>query len=249
MITVEEENEIAAFANYQSGAVVTVSAAAPQVQEPIVVLKPSEIKEEKSSHTTTTTSSNNNSANDRIFISPLARKLLKESGTPLHEVRDILASASSNGIVGSGTSGRIVAADVVKAAALPRKATTTASTSGISTSKEGLHTTDTTYHRGSSSNIQGVYDDFLLSDQSIALAKRYTIAKQAVPHYYLSVELNLTKLLKLRSEFNSQLASTTTGGKKGGGGTELSVLDFLIKASALAMKHVRRRSLLLFVTI
>lgn len=52
-----------------------------------------------------------------------------------------------------------------------------------------------------------------------------------VPHYYLSVELDLTALLALREQLNSSIRS--------GKGKEISVLDFFVKASALAMKQVR----------
>ena len=54
---------------------------------------------------------------------------------------------------------------------------------------------------------------------------------QVVPHYYLSVDLDLTELLALRGRLNGTI-------KAGSGGRELSVLDFLVKAAALAMKQV-----------
>jgi pyruvate dehydrogenase E2 component (dihydrolipoamide acetyltransferase) len=52
---------------------------------------------------------------------------------------------------------------------------------------------------------------------------------QVVPHYYLSVELNLGNIMSMREHFNKNL-------KKGEEG--LSVMDFLVKAAALAMKEV-----------
>lgn len=60
---------------------------------------------------------------------------------------------------------------------------------------------------------------------TIAVAARYTHAKQVVPHYYLSVELDLSKLLKFRNEMNHD-------------NKNISVLDILIKASAMAIKQV-----------
>ena len=76
--------------------------------------------------------------------------------------------------------------------------------------------------------IPGVYSDFQLSDLARSVADRQTAAKQSVPHYYLSVELNLSKLMALREELNRG------GGKEG----DVSVLDMMVKASALAMKQV-----------
>jgi pyruvate dehydrogenase E2 component (dihydrolipoamide acetyltransferase) len=76
-----------------------------------------------------------------------------------------------------------------------------------------------------------VYTDFQLSDLAQTLAARQTHAKQVVPHYYLSVDLNLAELLKARAAFNAQAAASK---KK----IELSVQDFLVKAAALAMHQV-----------
>jgi pyruvate dehydrogenase E2 component (dihydrolipoamide acetyltransferase) len=75
----------------------------------------------------------------------------------------------------------------------------------------------------------GIYQDFEISDLALELAVRHAWAKQHIPHYYLSVELDLSKLLKLRDSLNA------------GAGKEdvrLSVLDFFVKASALAMKKI-----------
>ena len=82
--------------------------------------------------------------------------------------------------------------------------------------------------------VPGVFSDFQLSDLARAVADRQTAAKQSVPHYYLSVELNLSKLMALREQLNQG----TGGGGKGGNGGDVSVLDLMVKASALAMKQV-----------
>jgi pyruvate dehydrogenase E2 component (dihydrolipoamide acetyltransferase) len=82
----------------------------------------------------------------------------------------------------------------------------------------------------------GVYRDFELSDMARAVAQRQTVAKQAVPHYYLSVEINLKNLLALRGALNKANGGGS-GGKKSTA-TDLSVLDFVVKASALASKQI-----------
>ena len=86
--------------------------------------------------------------------------------------------------------------------------------------------------------MPGVFSDFQLSDLARAVADRQTAAKQSVPHYYLSVELNLSKLMALREQLN-QGTATGTGGGKGENGGDVSVLDLMVKASALAMKQVQ----------
>jgi pyruvate dehydrogenase E2 component (dihydrolipoamide acetyltransferase) len=77
-----------------------------------------------------------------------------------------------------------------------------------------------------------------LSDVAKALAARFTLAKQHVPHYYLSTDLDLSKLISLRKSLNASL-------KEG----EISVMDFMVKASSLAMKQVRTPLLLLMTSI
>jgi pyruvate dehydrogenase E2 component (dihydrolipoamide acetyltransferase) len=68
----------------------------------------------------------------------------------------------------------------------------------------------------------GVYSDFEMSDLALGVAARYTHAKQVVPHYYLSVDLNLSKLLAMRADLGGSLDTTT----------------FFMKAAASAMKDV-----------
>lgn len=67
------------------------------------------------------------------------------------------------------------------------------------------------------SNIRGV------------IAKRLLESKTTIPHYYLTVDINMDKINKLRSKFNKQLEKE---------GVKLSINDFIIKAAALACKKV-----------
>jgi pyruvate dehydrogenase E2 component (dihydrolipoamide acetyltransferase) len=67
------------------------------------------------------------------------------------------------------------------------------------------------------SNIRGV------------IAKRLLESKTTIPHYYLTVDINMDKVAKLRSKFNKSLEKE---------GVKLSVNDFIIKASALACREV-----------
>lgn len=131
----------------------------------------------------------------RVFASPLARKLAREAGIDL------------NAIAGTGPGGRIIAADVKSAPAQ------VAASKAAATSPAKVTT-----GVGSS----GVYSDFELSDLALGVAARYTQAKQVVPHYYLSIDLNLTKLMQLRQDL--------------GGNLDPSV--FFMKAVAGAMKEV-----------
>ncbi len=64
------------------------------------------------------------------------------------------------------------------------------------------------------------------------IARRLTEAKQQIPHFYLSVDVELDALLKLRTELNARSP------KEGSGAFKLSVNDLIIKASAAAMRRV-----------
>jgi pyruvate dehydrogenase E2 component (dihydrolipoamide acetyltransferase) len=142
-------------------------------------------------------------AGGRVFASPLARKLAREAGLDVAALR----------VPGSGPGGRIVAADVLRAAALPAEAAAgtvaTTATAAAAAVVAGIPMVTATAPLVSAG--EG-YSDFELSALSSALAARLAAAKQQVPHYYLSVELDLTKLLQLRAELNgSQVASSSSG--------------------------------------
>jgi len=77
---------------------------------------------------------------------------------------------------------------------------------------------------------RGPYVDIPHTAMRRVIAERLTEAKQTVPHYYLTSEIKLDNLLELRAELNADLD------------TKLSVNDFLIKASALALRKVHRVS-------
>jgi len=147
---------------------------------------------------------------DRVFASPLARKLAAEQGISLAAV------SSGSGFEGSITSKDLV--QVAKAPAAPTPAPVAQAPAPAPTpvvpapAAPGQKFTDIPV-----SNIRGV------------IAKRLLQSKQTIPHYYLSVDVNMDSIMSLRQEFNSLL------GKDGG---KLSVNDFIIKAAALACQKV-----------
>jgi pyruvate dehydrogenase E2 component (dihydrolipoamide acetyltransferase) len=73
------------------------------------------------------------------------------------------------------------------------------------------------------------YVDSPVSNIRGVIAKRLMQSKQTIPHYYLSVDINVDKILALRKQFNNQLK---------GDGVKISVNDFIIKATALACRKV-----------
>ena len=144
---------------------------------------------------------------DRIKASPLARRLAEAQGIDLST------------LTGSGPGGRIVRADLGKAAggamAAPAAAPVAA---GLQPVEAELAFTDGVPH-----------DAVKLSNMRKTIARRLTESKQQIPHIYLTVDIRLDALLKLRGELNAGLEKR---------GVKLSVNDMLIKALALALVEV-----------
>lgn len=73
------------------------------------------------------------------------------------------------------------------------------------------------------------YVDIPVSNVRGVIAKRLLESKNTIPHYYLTVDCNVDKILELRTRFNKSLEKS---------GSKLSVNDFIIKAAAIACKKV-----------
>ena len=151
------------------------------------------------------------SAGDRVKASPLARRLAQAQGIDLTSLQ------------GTGPGGRIVRADI----------DAVAGKKGI-VPQQGLSATaapqGTAPAQGQSPAANEIPHEALkLSNMRKTIARRLTEAKQTVPHYYLTVDIQLDALLKLRSELNKGLESR---------GVKLSVNDLLIKALAVALIEV-----------
>lgn len=83
------------------------------------------------------------------------------------------------------------------------------------------------------SSATAKFTDLPLSNMRKVIAARLTESKQDIPHYYLKVDIEMDRILELRSKFNSTpLLQETFGNFK------LSVNDFIVKAAALALKKV-----------
>ncbi|MBY4636701.1 pyruvate dehydrogenase complex dihydrolipoamide acetyltransferase [Sphingopyxis sp. XHP0097] len=147
---------------------------------------------------------------DRIKASPLAKRLAAERGI------DLAA------LTGSGPGGRIVKADLEGAPAgvaapAPAAAAAPASAPTPTPTPTQPFTTDIPHSAEKLSNMRKT------------IARRLTESKQQVPHIYLTVDVQLDKLLKLRGELNGALEPQ---------GVKLSVNDLLIKALAKALIQV-----------
>ncbi|WP_426266740.1 pyruvate dehydrogenase complex dihydrolipoamide acetyltransferase [Sphingomonas sp. LHG3443-2] len=149
---------------------------------------------------------------DRVKASPLARKLAQAQGIDLSTLQ------------GSGPGGRIVRADLGKAAGgaaatqqQPQAAAPAPVAAPAAAAPAQPFSTDIPH------------ETVKLSNMRKTIARRLSEAKREIPHIYLTVDVRLDALLKLRSELNAGLA-----GRK----IKLSVNDLLIKALAVALEAV-----------
>jgi pyruvate dehydrogenase E2 component (dihydrolipoamide acetyltransferase) len=157
---------------------------------------------------------------NRIFASPLARRLAKEAGVDIGR------------IAGSGPHGRVIARDV--AAAKDGKGLR-APGAGVAAGAAAPAIAPS----ASDQQVRALYDegsyDFVPHDgMRRTIAQRLTASTQTIPHYYLTVDCDIGKLLAAREEINAAAPKD----KDGRPAYKLSVNDFVIKALALALQRV-----------
>ena len=159
---------------------------------------------------------------ERVFASPLARRLAKEAGVELSAVS------------GSGPHGRVVKSDVEKAVAGGGvKAAPAASTA------PGLAAPAPAMAKGASEDVvlklfePGSYELVPHDGMRKTIAKRLVESKQTIPHFYVTVDCELDALLALRAQLNDAAPR-----KEGAAAYKLSVNDMIIKAMAMALTEV-----------
>jgi pyruvate dehydrogenase E2 component (dihydrolipoamide acetyltransferase) len=154
----------------------------------------------------------------RIYASPLAKRIAAEKGVDL------------SGVTGTGPRGRIVKSDVENAkpgAAKPVAGAPAAAGGAGVPGVAPLPDARLLYPAGS-------YEEIPHDSMRKAIAKRLTSAKTLIPHYYLTVDCNLNALMAVREKMNAAAPK----GKDKVPAYKLSVNDFIMKASAMAlMKH------------
>jgi len=149
---------------------------------------------------------NGAASGERIFASPLARRIAQQNGIDLKSIK------------GTGPRGRIVKADVERA---PKGGASAAAKAGVeprqvlSLEQQGIPA--------------GSYDLIPLDGMRKAIARRMTDSFRDVPHFPLTIECEIDGLLAARARVNAMLEKS---------GVKVSVNDFVIKASAMALKAV-----------
>jgi pyruvate dehydrogenase E2 component (dihydrolipoamide acetyltransferase) len=155
----------------------------------------------------------------RVFASPLARRLAKDAGIDVTRVQ------------GTGPHGRVIARDVEAAK----------SGGGLKapSAAPGAAPAPTIAPSMSDQQIRALYEDGSYEviphdGMRRTIAQRLTASVQTIPHFYLTIDCNIGKLLDAREEINTAAPKD----KDGKPAYKLSVNDFVIKALALALQRV-----------
>lgn len=158
---------------------------------------------------------------DRVFASPLARRIAKESGVDIAAVK------------GTGPHGRVVQRDVEAALA----------SGGVKAAAPKAEAVSATAPKPMSDDAvlklfeEGTYEIVPHDGMRKTIARRLVESKQTVPHFYLTIDCELDALLALRSQINAAAPMIKT--EKGEvPAYKLSVNDLVIKAVALALRDI-----------
>jgi pyruvate dehydrogenase E2 component (dihydrolipoamide acetyltransferase) len=154
---------------------------------------------------------------ERIFASPLARRMAKQAGIDLATIK------------GSGPNGRIVKADLDSGKAAPVPAREAAATQAAA--PEGARDSARPATQPQAPVMTAPHKKLPNSSMRKIIAKRLTESKQSVPHFYLTSHIEIDALLKLRAELNAKSP------KDGPSAFKLSVNDLIIKACAVALRR------------
>jgi pyruvate dehydrogenase E2 component (dihydrolipoamide acetyltransferase) len=153
----------------------------------------------------------------RLFASPLAKRLAKDGGIDLAQVR------------GSGPHGRVVKSDVeaVKSGKAPLVPAPTGAPAAVIAPSMTDAQVMKLFEEGS-------YEVVPHDNVRKVIAKRLIESKQTIPHYYLTIDTEIDALLALRKEINAAAPRDKAGDPI----WKVSLNDLIIKALALALQRV-----------
>src|SRR5215471_8840842 len=155
---------------------------------------------------------------NRVFASPLARRLAKEANLDLNSVQ------------GSGPNGRIIARDVDQA----KSGKGLRAPSGAPAAAAGLIAPAMSDAQIRSLYEEGSYELIPHDGMRRTIAQRLTASVQSIPHFYETMDCDIGRLMAAREEINAAAQKN----KDGKPAYKLSVNDFVIKALALALQRI-----------
>ncbi|MDR4306484.1 pyruvate dehydrogenase complex dihydrolipoamide acetyltransferase [Chelatococcus sambhunathii] len=179
-------------------------------------------KSQKAKPETAAPAPNGHDKGERVFASPLARRLAKEAGVDI------------GSIAGSGPHGRVIKADVEEA-----KASGGAKPAASAKAPEAAPAAKAPAPAGASDEAikklfpEGSFEEVPHDGMRKTIARRLTEARQTVPQFYLTVDCEIDALLSLREQINASAPE-----KDGKPAFKVSVNDMVIKALGVALAQV-----------
>jgi pyruvate dehydrogenase E2 component (dihydrolipoamide acetyltransferase) len=158
----------------------------------------------------------------RIFSSPLARRLAKDAGIELTRIS------------GSGPHGRVIARDVEEAKSGKGLKAPAATAGAPAMAPLGALAPGMSDQQIRALFEDGSYEVIPHDGMRRTIAQRLTASVQTIPHFYLTVDCQVGKLIEAREEINAAAPKD----KDGKPAYKLSVNDFVIKALALALQRI-----------
>lgn len=205
-IIVEKESDISAFADYvETG----VAASPPPAPTLVATPPPAAAPAAPIPAPAAAPAAPAAARKGRVFASPLAKKLAAEKGVDITQV------------TGTGPDGRVTKKDIDSF--VPPKLTPAAAAA------PSAPTPSPPAAPAYAAVPTGTFTDVPISNIRKVIAQRLMQSKQTIPHYYLSIDVNMDQVLELRKELNAEVKAENI---------KLSVNDFIIKASALACLKV-----------
>ena len=213
-VLLEEDEDASALENFSSEAEASAAKAEPKQEEVASAASTAEKTPPSTPPSMPAAPAPVSASGDRIFASPLARRMASQESLELSALK------------GSGPHGRIVKADILSAVEQGiGKAGASTETSAAAPAKAASAASGPNA-RELADMLGMEYDLEPLSSMRRVIANRLSESKQTVPHFYLSVDCEMDKLLAFRKELNAS------------GDVKISVNDFVIRAAALALKKV-----------
>lgn len=162
--------------------------------------------------TSSTSGGTSGGSGGKTRVSPLARKLAEEHGVEIHTV------------LGTGPDGRIIKRDILAQVNEGAPQTQTATRAPATAPAAAAHAAIPASLEAKTIPV---------SNMRKTIARRLVESKTTIPHFQVTVSVNVDALLALRSTLNEQLANAADPAS--GGAVKLSVNDFIVRATATAL--------------
>jgi pyruvate dehydrogenase E2 component (dihydrolipoamide acetyltransferase) len=210
---------IPAAAPTQAAAPTPVAAPAPAATAPSAAPAPGDVTQGAS---VAVKGNGHDTVGDRIFVSPLARRMALQSGIDLAALK------------GSGPNGRIVKVDIEAALSGARPEASPAPSVAPVAAPAAPPGSSARGQAPPAAPIAITAPHTLVPNSNIrkVIARRLVEAKQTIPHFYVSMDIEIDALLKLREELNAKSP------KDGPSAFRLSVNDLIIKAAAITLRRI-----------